>query len=96
MSLPRLEHAAAGERSSSHLLHQGAALGGTCRPPAAAPDAREDDVRRQLARPAFRSISALSVKYLPYSELERNRDSMGRFGEGLKAIEAVARTLGAR
>jgi type II restriction enzyme len=61
-----------------------------------APDAREEDVRRQLARPAFRSISALSVKYLPYSELERNRDSMARFGEGLKAIEAVARTLGAR
>jgi type II restriction enzyme len=33
------------------------------------------------------------VKYLPYSELERNRESMARFGEGLKAIDAVARAL---
>jgi hypothetical protein len=47
-----------------------------------APDAREDDVRKQLVRPAFRRIGDLSVKYLPYSELERNRHSMARFGEG--------------
>jgi type II restriction enzyme len=58
-----------------------------------APDAREGDVRRQLARPAFRRIGDLSVKYLPYGELERNRESMARFGEGLKAIDAVARAL---
>jgi type II restriction enzyme len=58
-----------------------------------APDAREPDVRKQLARPAFRRIADVSVKYLPYGELERNRHSMARFGEGLKAIEAVARTL---
>jgi type II restriction enzyme len=58
-----------------------------------APDGREDGVRRQLARPAFRRIGDLSVKYLPYSELERNRDSMARFGEGLKAIDTVARVL---
>jgi type II restriction enzyme len=58
-----------------------------------APDAREDDVRKQLSRPAFRRIGDLSVKYLPYSELEQNRASMARFGEGLKAIDAVARAL---
>lgn len=58
-----------------------------------APDSREDDVRRQLARPAFRRIGELAVRYLPYGELERNRQSMARFGEGLKAIDAVARTL---
>jgi type II restriction enzyme len=58
-----------------------------------APDAREEDVRKQLARPAFRRIGELSVKYLPYGELERNRQSMARFGEGLKAIEAIARAL---
>jgi type II restriction enzyme len=33
------------------------------------------------------------VRYLPYGELERNRDAMARFGSGLKAIEAVARPL---
>jgi type II restriction enzyme len=58
-----------------------------------APDSREDDVRKQLARPAFRHIGELSVRYLPYGELERNRQSMARFGEGLKAIDAAARTL---
>ena len=58
-----------------------------------APDAREDDVRKQLARPAFRKIQDLSVKYLPYGELERHRESIARFGEGLKAIDAVARAL---
>jgi type II restriction enzyme len=59
-----------------------------------APDDREEEVRAQLARPAFRRVSDLGVRYLPYGELERHRDSMGRFGAGLKAIEAVARTLG--
>jgi type II restriction enzyme len=58
-----------------------------------APDAREEDVRRQLARPAFRRIGELSVRYLPYGELERNRQSIARFGEGLKAIDAIARAL---
>jgi type II restriction enzyme len=58
-----------------------------------APDSREDEVRKQLARPAFRRIGELSVRYLPYGELERNREAMARFGAGLKAIDAVARTL---
>lgn len=59
-----------------------------------APDDREDDVRAQLARPAFRRIADLNVRYLPYGDFERHRESMARFGEGLKAIEAIARTLG--
>jgi type II restriction enzyme len=58
-----------------------------------APDDREHEVRAQLARPAFRRVSDLEVRYLPYGELERNRDAMARFGAGLKAIEAVARSL---
>lgn len=58
-----------------------------------APDAREDDVRQQLTRPAFRRVADLSVRFLPYGELEKNRDSMARFGSGLKAVEAVSRVL---
>ena len=34
-----------------------------------------------------------NVRYLPYSELEKNRHAMARFGQGMKAIEAVARSL---
>jgi type II restriction enzyme len=31
--------------------------------------------------------------YLPYGELEKNREAIARFGEGLKAIRAIARRL---
>ncbi|MFY9314315.1 MAG: type II restriction endonuclease [Burkholderiales bacterium] len=58
-----------------------------------APDDREEQVRAQLARPAFGRISDLCVRFLPYSELEANRHSMARFGQGMKAVEAVARAL---
>lgn len=58
-----------------------------------APDKREADVRSQLQRPAFSRVADLSVRFLPYSELEKHRESMGRFGQGLKAIEAVARVV---
>jgi type II restriction enzyme len=58
-----------------------------------APDDRENEVRTQLGRPAFRRVLDLNVRYLPYGELERHRESMSRFGEGLKAIDAVARSL---
>ena len=58
-----------------------------------APDNRETDVRTQLRRPAFQGVARLNVRFLPYSELERHRDAMARFGAGLKAIDAVARTL---
>lgn len=58
-----------------------------------APDSCEDDVRQQLARPAFRRVADLKVRFLPYGELERNRSAMARFGTGIKAVQAVARTL---
>ena len=58
-----------------------------------APDDREDDVREQLRRPAFSRVADIGVRYLPYSALELHRESMARFGHGMKAVEAVARTL---
>ena len=58
-----------------------------------APDDREDEVRAQLSRPAFRAVAGLHVRYLPYAELDRHRGAMARFGEGLKAVEAIARRL---
>lgn len=58
-----------------------------------APDAREEEVRAQLNRPAFGGISHLHLRYLPYSALAEHRTAMARFGEGLKAIDAVAKTL---
>ena len=45
------------------------------------------------ARPAFSRVADLQVRFLPYSELETHRHAMARFGQGMKAIEAVARAL---
>lgn len=59
-----------------------------------APDAREEDVRQQVRRPAFRGIDALKVRFLPYSELEQHREAMARFGSGVKAIEVRSRDRG--
>ncbi|MEW5917061.1 MAG: type II restriction endonuclease [Gemmatimonadota bacterium] len=58
-----------------------------------APDSREEDVRAQLARPAFSRVADLRVRFLPYGELERHRDAMARFGQGMRPIEALAKVL---
>ncbi|MCL8488277.1 type II restriction enzyme [Bradyrhizobium sp. USDA 4011] len=58
-----------------------------------APDGREDEVRNQLRRPAFSRVADLQVRYLPYGELERNKDAIARFGTGMKGIQAIARLL---
>jgi type II restriction enzyme len=54
-----------------------------------APDAREDEVRAQIRRPAFSRVADL-----PYGELRANREAIARFGRGLHPIEALTRDLG--
>ncbi len=56
------------------------------------------DRNGQRVRAAFEvehttSIYSGIVRPLAYGELARNRDVMPRFGEGLKAVDAVARRL---
>ena len=58
-----------------------------------APDDREEEVRGQLRRPAFQRVSDLRVRFLPYGELQKNREAIMRFGEGLRAINAISREL---
>ena len=58
-----------------------------------APDDRVEEVRAQLARPAFSRVADLRVRYLPYGELERHREAMTRFGQGMRPIEALAKVL---
>jgi type II restriction enzyme len=58
-----------------------------------APDERECEVRQQLLRPAFQHVGSLDVRFLPYGELERHREAIARFGEGLKGMWAISRTL---
>ena len=74
-------------------LALGARDGMTTRYFLVAPDRREADVRAQFARPAFSRVAELDLRYLPYSELEKHRESIARFGQGLKPIEAIARAL---
>ena len=59
-----------------------------------APDDREGEVRAQFARPAFSRVAELNLRYLPYSELRDHRDAIARFGNGMKAILAIARPIG--
>lgn len=58
-----------------------------------APDEREEDVRAQLARPAFARVSELGMRFLPYGDLGRHREAIARFGEGLKGVHAIARAV---
>jgi type II restriction enzyme len=58
-----------------------------------APDKREADVRAQLSRPAFSRIADLSVRYLPYSELETHREAIGKFGAGVAVLEKISHRL---
>jgi type II restriction enzyme len=58
-----------------------------------APDAREEEVRAQLRRPAFRDVGKLGLKFLPYGVLEQHREAMARFGAGMKPVDSVARVL---
>jgi type II restriction enzyme len=58
-----------------------------------APDTREADVRAQLRRPAFSRVADLNVLFLPYGEIRDHRESIARFGHGIKPIQAIARRL---
>ncbi len=75
-------------------LAQGSDVGSAVPSFLVAPDNREKEVREQLHRPAFRtSATTLRLRYLPYGELEKHRESIARFGSGLKPIQAIAREL---
>lgn len=58
-----------------------------------APDNREQDVVNQFARPAFSRVRELKLHFLPYSELKAHRESIARFGTGLKGLYAVSRPI---
>lgn len=58
-----------------------------------APDDREHEVRAQMQRPAFQHIGDRGIRYLPYSELEKHRETIVRFGEGMKGIMAISHPL---
>jgi type II restriction enzyme len=58
-----------------------------------APDKREQEVQDQVRRPAFRKMNGLTVRYLPYSELTKHKDSVVRFGSDLKAVQALSKKM---
>lgn len=58
-----------------------------------APDAREQEVRSQFARPAFSRVSKLDVRYLGYSQLRQHKEGIARFGSGLKGMAAISARL---
>lgn len=58
-----------------------------------APDARADDVRAQVLRPAFSRVADIKVRFLPYGQLSAHRESIARFGSGMKGVLAIARDI---
>ncbi len=58
-----------------------------------APDKRAEEGRTQLRRPAFSQVQQSTFFYVPYGELLKHCEAMGKFGQGLKAIEAIAQRL---
>jgi len=60
-----------------------------------APDKRADEVRAQLCRPAFSQVQKSTFFYIPYGELLKHSEAMSKFGQGLKAVEAIAQRLNA-
>ncbi len=58
-----------------------------------APDERRGEVAQQLRRPAFKRISELSIRYLPYGELRTHRTAIARFGVGIKPLVEISTTL---
>ena len=45
------------------------------------------------ARLVFSRVADLNLSFLPYNELRLNRETMARFGSGLKPLLAVGRTV---
>lgn len=58
-----------------------------------APDNREGEVLAQLKRPAFSRVADMKLRYLPYGELDRNRETLARFGSGIKGIHSISKLL---
>lgn len=56
------------------------------------PDAREKDVRLQLARPSIRA-SKVSMKYILFSELRENCEAICRFGSDHTVLSRIAREV---
>lgn len=58
-----------------------------------APDKRELEVQAQMARPSFQLIRGLNVRYLRYSDLKDQKESIIKFGESLKSLEKISTPL---
>lgn len=58
-----------------------------------APGSRHGDACNQFARPAFSRVRDLDMRFLAYESLQEHRESMARFGSGMKALQAIAMPL---
>lgn len=56
------------------------------------PDKREKDVQLQLSRPAIKN-NKVSIRYILFSELQKNCDALCKFGGNYKSLEKIAKTV---
>lgn len=57
-----------------------------------APDVREREVIAQFERPSFKkALADIPLSFIPFSELIKHRDSLGRLGEDHRIMQKIAR-----
>jgi type II restriction enzyme len=55
-----------------------------------APDSREKEILAQLKRPSFKNLDCVSLRYILFSSLCDNCDSLCRFGDDYKILFKIA------
>lgn len=55
-----------------------------------APDSREKEIIAQLSRPSFKNLECVALRYILFSDLYRNCDSISTFGDNYKILFKIA------
>lgn len=59
-----------------------------------APNSREKEIIAQLKRPAFRNLSHLELRYILFSDLKQDCESICKFGDDYKILLKLAKGIG--
>lgn len=55
-----------------------------------APDSREKEIIAQLNRPSFRNLDCITLRYMLFSKLYENSNSLSTFGDDYKILFKIA------
>lgn len=58
-----------------------------------APDSREKEIITQLKRPSFKNLQCITLRYMLFSSLYKNCDSLSTFGDDYKILFKIAQEV---